>query len=143
METTNPTNTTTDNCQGMVAGVTDHPSVPTDSWTGRYCNVTITRCTACAGSAHVQDDEGRRWVIAIPNDYARDNDMAAYWATEVSQFRTPTYTPDVDDVPEFTDEEWDAMGVDDWVEDEDGSQAFARSLERKAEAGTWFGADPF
>lgn len=32
---------------------------------------------------------------------------------------------------------------DEYIEDEDGSLAFARMLERKAEAGTWFDQDPY
>lgn len=33
------------------------------------------------------------------------------------------------------------FGPYDYVEDEDGSEAYARMLERRAEGGTWFGVD--
>ena len=35
------------------------------------------------------------------------------------------------------------FGPDDYVEDEDGSEAYARMLERRAEAGTWWGRDDY
>lgn len=35
------------------------------------------------------------------------------------------------------------FGPYDYVEDEDGSEAYARMLERRAEGGTWFGVDRY
>jgi hypothetical protein len=34
-------------------------------------------------------------------------------------------------------------GPYDYIEDEDGSEAYARMLERRAEGGTWFGIDRY
>lgn len=126
------------NCTGYVKSVTDHKDVPTDSWQGRYCDVTITRCTACAGSAHVVDHfTGDRWLIDLPSDYRHD-DQAAYWAVEVSLATQPVPRPVENPTVLFED-----TAEFEYIEDEDGSEAYARMLERQAERGTWFGSDPF
>lgn len=135
------TATDTTTCTGNVRGTSEHRDVPTDSAQWRTCHVHITRCTACHGSATVEDTyTGERWLVQLPADYARDDAMAAYWAVEVSQHMEPVYRPE----PEATTDP--ACDVQDWadwedayVEDEDGSQAFARMLERRAEQGTWWG----
>jgi hypothetical protein len=128
------------NCTGNVNGVTDFKDVPTDSHPGRYLDVSITRCTQCAGSAYVTDSfTSERWLIDLPADYARDDYMAAYWAVETSQYRepvNPTPPPVWEDEPVHQD--WD-----EFIEDEDGSEAYARMLERRAEAGTWFGGEDY
>ena len=136
------TSTDTNDCQGNVTSMPPtFRSVPTDSWAGRYCDVSITRCSACPGSAVVRDTyTDEVWIIAL-DETQTDDYEAAYWATEVSQYRQPAHRPAEPEAVEVP-EDWGQE--QEYIEDEDGSLAYARMLERRADPFGWGEAeDPF
>jgi hypothetical protein len=136
-------------CGGNVTRMVTLRDVKTDSAPWRWVNVDITRCTACPGSAFVTDEEGNRWKVDLPMDYAGDDEMAAYWAAEVSSYREPFYRPPFEPVfgPEEppTEDELEAMAEAaeaDYLAEMNSERAYAEMLERRAENGTWWGRDP-
>ena len=137
-------------CTGNVTRMVTLTDVVTDSDPWRKVTVDITRCTSCPGSAFVTDEDGNRWKLDFPADYARDDDMSAYWAAEVSSYRTPFYRPPEPEPvfgPELppTDAELEAMyeaAEADYLAEVASERAYAEMLERRAENGTWFGVDP-
>jgi len=135
METTTNTDNTV-GCTGNVTRQAHFPSTPTDSNSWRSVDVAITRCDACAGSAVVRDEAGNVWIVELPeHDYRTDDGMAAYWAAEVTAHRAPhTAAPVEAEAPYVGEYDED----DSYVEDEDGSLAYARMLERRSEQGRWF-----
>lgn len=136
---TSPTDISAD-CTGNISRMVTFTDVETDGSAWRTVTVDVTRCTRCAGSAIVTDTHtGNRWAVAIPTDFAGDYE-AAYWAAAVTAAQLPFYSPDVEDDAPLPYEEQDDFV---YVEDEDGSVAYARMLERNAERGSWFGQDPY
>ena len=136
-------------CTGNVTRMVTLEDVKTDSAPWRWVNVDITRCTACPGSAFVTDEEGNRWKVDLPADFP-DDDIAAYWAAEVTLYREPFYRPPAPE-PVFgpeeppSDDELEAMAAAaeaDYLAELDSERAYAEMLERRAENGTWWGRDP-
>ena len=135
------------NCTGNVIRMTTIKGVKVDAEPHRTVTVHLTRCTGCAGTAQVEDDDGLRlnvWNgLELPMDYRSNDEMAAYWAAAQTAYTHPDRQ-----VPHYTeapvDPDWDEEAEwDGYVEDEDGDLAYALMLERNAERGTWFGNDPF
>ena len=153
------------NCTGNVTRMVTIKGVKTDSDPWRVVTVDITRCTGCPGTAYVSMPDGmggtEHWVREIPADYARaDDSIAAYWAAEATAYTAPdrvdvkcvrcgrvgevTLTDLFERLCEAcltaVPAEVELLEGDFVIEDEDGSEAFGRYLERRAEV---FENDPF
>lgn len=139
------------NCNGNVTRMVTLKDVATDSYPGRYVEVDMTRCTDCPGTAFVTDEYGNRWSVELPLDYRTNDEMAAYWAAEITLYREPFYSPPEPEPvfgPELppTDEELEEMyeaAEADYLAEVAGERAYAEMLERRAENGTWFGVDEY
>jgi len=136
------TNTATTTCTGDVLRMTTHEGVTVDGESYRSVTVHLTRCTGCHGTAQVVEDDGLRlnvWNgIELPG-WATDDTEAAYFAAAATVYNHPDQVTEHYPAAEVDGEVWDDDQECEYLDDEDGSEAFARMLERRAEQGTWWG----